>query len=472
MTLDPRTLPSLFLLAALVASCHDGGVHDTHDAHADGASATHADHDDGEHDGEEGRVHLSPRQVQAAGLEFVVAGPGRVVEALTLTGRVEPNADAVLHVTPRVAGRVRSVHKQLGDDVAVGELLCVLDSVELGEAAAELLRARAATSAVEGTLAARRALFERRRSELVEVLDGSVAVHERVYEREQELQRKAVSTLRPLLEAEQALALARLAREQQLAELDAERDEALLALEADLGLLRIDRDAARQRLQTLGLSDEELAGLAAGSDLLAGAYRVLASGAGVVVDRHASVGEYVEAGAKLYVVEDLASVWFVASAFEGQLRHVRGGQPAAVRLDAFPDVELAGAVGFVGFHIDPASRSAGVRVTLANDALASWPEELPLRPGMFGRVELETATREAAVVLPERALVHDDPGDAVFVEREPGVYERRAVRTRAAAHALVEVLSGVTAGERVVVAGTFLLESAGKSGELGGGHSH
>jgi multidrug efflux pump subunit AcrA (membrane-fusion protein) len=151
---------------------------------------------------------------------------------------------------------------------------------------------------------------------------------------------------------------------------------------------------------------------------------------------------------------------------------VRRGQTAFVRLDAFPDVVFEGRVSFVDFRVEPTSRSVGVRVELSNEQLASWPEDLPLRPGMFGRVELETSSREVAVVLPERALVHDDEGDYVFVQVEPFGFERRALTVREGAGGVVEVVRGLEPGEMVAVTGTFLLKSAERQGELGGGHSH
>ena len=417
-------------------------------------------------------MELTEQQFRSAGIEIAVAKPGRVTEALTLPGTVAPNADAVLHVTPRVAGRVRAVSKQLGEEVQAGELLCVIDSVELGDAVADYMRDREMVKAAEETLARERELYEGRLTALSTVLDGAVDIQERIYEREQELQEKAVSTMRPLLEADKALQLSRLERDRQLIELEAERDSRLLGLDVELRTRRIDLAAAANQLRTLGLTQEGIEGLDASSPLLSGEYQVRATGSGVVVNRHVSTGEFVEAGAKLYIIENLSSVWFVASAFEEQLRSVRSGQPAYVALDAFPGTTLNGAVSLLDFHVDPTSRSVGVRITLDNEQLDSWPEELPLRPGMFGRAELEIASRQAALVLSESALVHDDDGDYVFVQVEPFAFERRDVAVNHAAGGVVEVTAGLDEGDRVAVTGTFLLKSAERQSELGGGHSH
>ena len=462
-------LPVLPLL--LLLGCSSGGE-DDHSGHGHEGEDAGAHSDEDEHAGEEGHVELTEQQFRSAGIEVMAAKPGRVTEALTLPGTVAPNADAVLHVTPRVSGQVRSVSKHLGEEVQAGEVLCVIDSVQLGDAVADYMRDREMVKAAEETLARERELYEGRLTALSTVLDGAVEIQERIYEREEELQKKAVSTVRPFLEADKALQLSKLDRDKQLTELKAARDSRLLELDVDLRTKRIDLGAAANQLRTMGLQPDEIEGLNESSRLLSGEYQVRAAGPGIVVNRHVSTGEFVEAGAKLYIIEDLGSVWFVASAFEEQLQSVRSGQPASVALDAFPGTTLGGEVSFLDYHVDPTSRSVGVRITLDNEQLESWPEELPLRPGMFGRAELETTAREVALVLPEAALVHDDAGDYVFVQVEPFAFERRDVAVKHAAGEMVEVTSGLEAGEMVAVSGTFLLKSAERQSELGGGHSH
>ena len=456
----------------VLIGCSSGGE-DDHSGHGHEGEEAGAHSEEGEeHEGEEGHVELTEQQFRSAGIELTVAQSGRVSEALTLPGTIAPNADAVLHVTPRVSGQVRSASKHLGESVEKGEVLCVIDSVELGAAVADYMRDREMVRAAEETLERARELYAGRLEALATVLDGAVGIQERIYKREEELQEKAVSTVRPLLEADKAFQMAKLERDKQLTELKAERDGRLLALEVDVRTRRIDLQAATNQLRTLGLTAEGLTGLDEASPMLSGEYRVQAPGSGVVVNRHVSTGEFVDPGAKLYIIENLSSVWFVASAFEEQLQLVRSGQSAHVSLDAFPGTTLSGTVSFIDYQVDSTSRSVGVRITLDNEQLMSWPEELPLRPGMFGRAQLETTSRQAAIVLPEAAIVHDDEGDYVFVQVEPIAFERRDVVVNPVAGDMVEVTSGLEAGDRVAISGTFLLKSAERQGELGGGHSH
>lgn len=78
----------------------------------------------------EGRVELDAEQVAAAGIDVATAGPATIRERVVLNGRVAPDEDTLAHLTPRFPGVVRSVHKRLGDPVAAGDLLAVIESNE------------------------------------------------------------------------------------------------------------------------------------------------------------------------------------------------------------------------------------------------------------------------------------------------------------------------------------------------------
>ena len=78
----------------------------------------------------ENRVALTPEQIASAGIALATAGPATIRERIVLNGRIAPNEDALAHVMPRFPGVVRSVHKRLGDAVARGDLLAVIESNE------------------------------------------------------------------------------------------------------------------------------------------------------------------------------------------------------------------------------------------------------------------------------------------------------------------------------------------------------
>lgn len=426
----------------------------------------------GEDDHEDEHIELTTAQIEAAGITVERAAGGEVIRYLTLPAVATANADAVTHVNPKAPGIVRSIHKHLGEVVEEGSLLCVIDSVELGSAVAAFVKARALVQAAEMTLEQEATLYARRLETAERVLQGAIEINQRIHEREQELQDKAVSTMRPLLEADKALQNSKLDMDRDLTDLRAERDVRLLALEVSLTERKIDQEATRNALLARGVDPALIEKLAPGSPLLAGTYEIMAPRGGIVAGRHITTGEFVDAATKLYTLEDLSRVWILASAFEGQIQSVRTGQEGRIHLDAFPGQAFEAQITMIGYEVDPQSRALGVRLELENKALASWPEEYPLRPGMFGSVDLVVERIQARVVLPEDAIVHDGEHDYVFVLVAPGTFEQRDVELGAPTGEVVEVREGVEPGEEIVVTGTFQLKSAQRQGELGGGHNH
>lgn len=441
------------------------------EAESDHAETSHAD-EEGHTEHDEESIELTAAQIEAAGIRVEPAAAGEVARHLTLSAVAAPNADAVTHVNPKAPGIVRSIHKHLGEDVQEGELLCVLDSVELGSAVAAFVRARSLVDAAETTLEQASKLFAVRLETSERVLQGAVDINRRIHEREKELQEKAVSTIRPLLEADKALQNSELERDRGLTDLRAERDTRLLALQVDLTERRIAQDATRSALLTLGVDPALLEKPGPGALLLAGTYEIRAPRAGIVSGRHITTGEFVDSQTKLYTLEDLSRVWILASAFEKQIQSVRTGQASRIHLDAFPGQIFEGLVTLVGYEVDPMSRALGVRLELENPTLPDWPEKYPLRPGMFGSVDLVIEKTQARVVLPEAAIVHEDAGEFVFVRTAPGRFERRPVELGPPSGSVVEIRAGVEPGEEIAVTGTFHLKSALGKSELGGGHSH
>ena len=510
---------SLALPASFVG-CDSGGKPGA------GGHEEHEGHDEHEGEGPAGSVRLSADQVKRAGVVLETVKPGQIVERLSLAATVQPNLDAQVHLTPKVPGLVRSIRKQLGDQVTAGEILCELESTDLGAAASGYLVARASLSVAARRLEQERALLER-----------GVKVADEVFAREERLKEQSITTMRPYYEAEIALAQARLGRDRRVLELEGEIQHAEIRLHA-----------ADEQLRILGLGLDQIEALARDEEHGHGRYPLRAPGGGVIVARDISENEHVETSSKLFVIQDLSHVWVVGSVYEQDLRRVARGQRAEVRLAAFPGVTLQGEVTFVAFEVDQRSRACQVRVVLKNEGVPGWKEPFPLRPGMFGEVDLVLAERAAPLVIAESAVVHEGRKTFVFVaegehadeqgheedghgeqehegeeksehadeqgheghgheeqahageeksehaeeqghagktkgheghgheragpEGQARTFVRRAVRLGVRSGERVEVLEGLKAGERVAARGSFTLESLARRGELGGGHSH
>ena len=474
------------LLACLVGACQDGSapsatgngqeVHDDHDDDDD-----HDDHDDAdEHEVHvEGEpIELSPEQASAAGIVLHTAGPGLVEKRLVLPAVVEPDTNAISHVTASISGVVSVVNLGLGQQVEEGDILCVLDSVELGGIAADYRRDKALAAAATKALEGEKKFFKDRLAGALANFDGTIEVRRATVEQEQKLHDQQLSTLRPLLEAERALQEAELAKSLGMTELEAERDGRLLALESASEQSRITALSSYGRITALGIHADDLKAILDDSGVYAGSFSIRARRSGVIIKRLLSVGQYVPMGTELFEIQDLSKIWVVASAFEGSLRKITRGQRAEVRLHAFPGTVLVGEVVKINDSVDRESRALALRVELENKTLEAWDEQFPLRPGMFGEVSLVIESKQVPIALPEAAIVHEASGiDAVFVQVEDGHFEKRIVEVLIGDAELVEVRPVPGAGEplktgdRVAVGGTFTLKSMDQSENLVG-HEH
>jgi Cu(I)/Ag(I) efflux system membrane fusion protein len=227
-------------------------------------------------------------------------------------------------------------------------------------------------------------------------------------------------------------------------------------------------DAGLQRLRNWDIADADLADLRAGK----GAKRSLllrSQADGVVTEMMARAGMRFMPGEPLFQIADLSSVWVVANVFEQDLSLVRSGQVAAVSLAAYPGRTFTGKVTFVYPTVEPATRTARIRIELPN-------EDGLLKPDLYGTVEIVAGATVAAVSIPESAVLDSGTRRVVLVERGGGAFEPREVTLGVRGDGYVEVVKGLEASERVVVNGNFLIDAESNLkaalGTLGGHAAH
>ena len=226
-------------------------------------------------------------------------------------------------------------------------------------------------------------------------------------------------------------------------------------------------DASLTRLRNYDIAAADLADLRAGK----GAKQTVllrARAEGVVLSMTARAGMRFMAGDALFQIANLATVWVVASVFEQDLSRVRVGQTATLSLPAYPGQAFTGKVAFIYPTVQPETRTAHVRIELAN------PDGF-LKPDLYGTVDIATGGRSIAVAIPDSAVLDTGTRQVVLIEHSAGTFEPREVQLGARGDGYVEILQGVAAGERVVVNGNFLIDSESNlKAALGslGGHAH
>lgn len=175
---------------------------------------------------------------------------------------------------------------------------------------------------------------------------------------------------------------------------------------------------------------------------------------GMLVDRQVNPGSEVrpDAPGPLFVITDPARLWVLADLPENAIGVARNGQRAVVDVDAWPGEHFSGQVAYVGAVLDAASRRVPVRVTLAN-------RDGRLRPEMFGRVTLLADSQKKVIRVPNSAIITEGVNHFVFVEKETGVLEKRAVTTDRQDRDYSILARGLNTGERIVTQGALLLNT-------------
>ena len=260
---------------------------------------------------EEGKIAMTAEQVAAAGIEVAPVGGGVLVNRVAVPGVLTASQDRLARVTARVGGTVAEVRKGLGERVAKGDVLAVIESREIADAKGEYLAGVRTAGLATTTLGREERLWKQRISAEQDVLQARVSAEE----------------------------------------------------------ARIRVDLARQRLYALGLTDAEVAGLPRQPVAALRRLEVRAPIAGQVTARAAVLGAAVGSDAELFSVADLSTLWVEMSIPPRDLPMVRQGQGVTVSGEG--DAKGEGRVIFVSPLLDPETRSARAVADLGN-ADGAW----------------------------------------------------------------------------------------------------
>jgi cobalt-zinc-cadmium efflux system membrane fusion protein len=168
---------------------------------------------------------------------------------------------------------------------------------------------------------------------------------------------------------------------------------------------------------------------------------------GTVVEQNISGFEGIKSldnSPNLFTIADLTQVWVLCDVYENDLGQVRLGDTAEIRLNAYPDKTYHSKVADISRVLDPATRSAKVRIVLPN-------RDGSLRPGMFAVATFRSRKSQSRLVIPLTALIRLQDKDWVFRKEGPQRFRRVEVRTSGGiADGMQPVQDGLKAGEEIV----------------------
>jgi Cu(I)/Ag(I) efflux system membrane fusion protein len=173
---------------------------------------------------------------------------------------------------------------------------------------------------------------------------------------------------------------------------------------------------------------------------------------GVVTEKMARVGLRFMPGDALYQIADLSTVWMVGSVFEQDLARIAVGTPVTATVVALPGTTFKGTISFIDPVLRADTRSAQVRIELAN------PRGL-LKPAMYASVEMSVGPGDARLAVPNSAILDTGTRQLVLVSLGEGEFEPRTVQLGIKADGYTEILKGLMEHEAVVVNGNFLIDS-------------
>jgi cobalt-zinc-cadmium efflux system membrane fusion protein len=366
-----------------------------------------------EHAGEQpsGLVEMAAEAQKHVGLQVAPAEIKQLTEYLQVTGTVQPIDSRVAQVRSLARGRLQQVPVRVGDRVSTGKVLATLDNLEATELAAQWATARAELQRLKLQVAAVARQVDRNRR-LVDL----GAVPQKDYE-------FSVAEQRGLEGNIQA------------------QESTIAGLTTQLRRFGVTNPSPGQVVSTA----------------------ISAPFSGVVTKVDASPGQVIDSEDRLFSVADLSRVWVQAEVYEKDLGRVQLGQNAIVRVDTYSDVHFTGHVTYISDVLDPQTRTARVRCEVPNPGTR-------LKVDMFATVHVPTKFNRMAVAVPAAAIQQIEQETVVFVQRSDTKFEARRVQPGNTVSGMVEIVSGLKEGERVVIEGAFHLKSIIAGKELGEEH--
>ncbi len=248
------------------------------------------------------------------------------------------------------------------------------------------------------------------------------------------------------LERKRQLAAERIAPLREVQEAESAADEARAALRA-----------SRAAIAAFGVEPP-----ADDSDNAAtSAFALRAPIAGTVIERSAVIGQMLAPAAPAFRIGNLSTLWLTVHAFERDAVRIRERASARLAFAALPGRDFAGVVAVVGRRVDPESRTVPVRIDVKNDGGL-------LRPGMSATATVSVgASGTPIVTVPVSSVQRVRDAWSVFLPKDASHFEIRAIGRGRDLGNEVEVLSGLRAGDIVVVDGAFLLKAQAEKGDAG-----
>jgi RND family efflux transporter MFP subunit len=211
-------------------------------------------------------------------------------------------------------------------------------------------------------------------------------------------------------------------------------------------------EASRTRLRFWDIGEEQLRTLAQTGKVRRTLVLTSEHG-GIVTEKKVLAGSRVMAGEELLRIADLSTVWINADLYEYEMSWVKVGQTVRVELPLAGGKTIDGRIAYIYPVLESETRTLKARIEVANP-------NLELKPGMYAQVSITAGSSGESLVVPANAVLNSGKGQTVFVAKGEGKFEPRSVTSGLRDdEGLVQILSGLSEGEVVVISAQFMLDS-------------
>ena len=375
----------------------------------------------------------SVESLEKTGIEIDVASEQAVVETIVANGEILFDQTRTAHLSSRVPGTIWRVEKKIGDQVTAGDVLLLVDALEVGKTKSEFLKAL-----------------------------SNMRLKKSIVERLAPLANSGAVPARQILDAEAALQEAEiqvLATQEALVNLG-------LPVQADQ-FAKTDLTAVLRQLKFIGIPGDAVSQLdvtTASSNLIP----LKSPVDGVVVETDAVRGEVVDTTTRLFTVADRSRLSITIDIPQQETRYVKLGQKLFFQPDG-ADFELEGQLDWIADMIDEKTRTLKVRARVTN-------ESRHIKSFTFGTGRIVLRETPHAVVVPNDAVHSDGCCQIVFVRNKhflkkdaPKLFHVRKVRLGVKTGESTEVIAGLLPGEVIATKGSEALRVELLKGNLGAG---
>lgn len=317
--------------------------------------------------------------------------------------QIRYNKNKYAKISPLASGILIKVLAQVGQKVREGDVLAEIQSNKIAEAKADYL--------------------------------ASIVDHqfkEKTYQREKELNKEKISSLRELQESE------------------AKFKKALFL-----------KKITKQKLINYGFTSTHIEKIIHNHDS-SSLMKIIAPFNGTIIERDAVMGEAIESGDALFALADLSEMWLELTISSDLANQIQSGFDVSARFQEIPTEEIEGKLVWVDTEINENSRTIKARAVISN-------KKGKLKSGMFGLAKVMIENPKQALRVPRESIHQMERESYVFVKVEDDLYDMRKIKIGNKSKSSVHIVSGINENEDIVVAGTFTMVSEYFKSRLGAG---